>query len=137
MHYEKNNSLELFFCYNKFMMDNRKIIGGSGEDIAAEYLEEKGYKIINRNLKVRYGEIDILAEDNDMIVLVEVKTKTIFKQGTPEEMVDYFKKKKLLLLSRAICQQYPDRTVRIDVVAVDLTEIHPKINHIINAIEGK
>ena len=119
------------------MMDNRKIIGGSGEDIAAEYLEEKGYKIINRNLKVRYGEIDILAEDNDMIVLVEVKTKTIFKQGTPEEMVDYFKKKKLLLLSRAICQQYPDRTVRIDVVAVDLTEIHPKINHIINAIEGK
>ena len=113
-----------------------KNLGNNGEDLAALYLESIKYKIIDRNVNLKYGEIDIIAEDRDFIVLVEVKTKTIFAQGRPEEMINYFKKKKLLLLSRALCQQYPEKNIRIDVVAVDMTLNKPKINHIINAVEG-
>jgi len=104
--------------------------------MAAEFLKSIGYEIINRNVKFKYGEIDIIAGDGDYIIIVEVKTKTSFDQGKPEEMVDYFKKKKLRLLARGISQQYPDKNIRIDVVAVDLTKTEPKINHIINAVEG-
>ncbi|OGD67097.1 hypothetical protein A3F08_00870 [Candidatus Berkelbacteria bacterium RIFCSPHIGHO2_12_FULL_36_9] len=114
----------------------RKKLGSSGEDLATEYLEKKNYKIIFRNLRLKYGEADIIAQDGDYIVIVEVKTKRFFGQGRPEEQVDYFKQKKLRLLARGISQLYPDRNIRIDVIAVDETGLRPKINHIINAVEG-
>lgn len=114
----------------------RKNLGKSGEDLAAEYLISKNYKIISRNFRNRFGEIDIIAQDGDFVVLVEVKTKQYISQGRPEEQVDYFKQKKLRLLARALLKDYPDKTIRIDVVAIDLTLPEPKINHIINAVEG-
>jgi putative endonuclease len=116
------------------MTFQRKQLGASGEDLAAEFLEKLGYKIINRNLRFKVGEIDILAQDNKTIVIVEVKTKRFVHQGLPEEQVDYFKKKKLRLLGRAISQQYLDQPIRIDVIAIDETDFEPKINHIINAV---
>jgi len=118
------------------MTIQRKMLGNSGEEIAANYLEKIYYKILDRNLRLKYGEIDIIARDGDYVVIVEVKTKTVIKQGTPEEMVDYFKQKKLRLLARAVSQMYPNNSIRIDVVAVDETDLNKtKINHIINAIE--
>lgn len=117
------------------MTFQRKQLGASGEDLATEFLEKLGYKILNRNLHLRVGEIDILAQDKDTIVIVEVKTKRYINQGRPEEQVDYFKQKKLCLLARAICQQYPNQQIRIDVIAIDETNFEPKINHIINAVQ--
>lgn len=116
------------------MTMQRKKLGSSGEDLACKYLESEKYEIINRNIKLKFGEIDIIAAKGDYVVLVEVKTKTIFDQGRPEEMVDYFKKRKLRLLARSLCQNYPGKNVRIDVIAVDETQARPRINHIINAV---
>lgn len=118
------------------MSFERKQLGASGEELAEEYLIEKGYKILNRNLHLRVGEIDILAQDGPTIVIVEVKTKKFIHQGRPEEQVNYFKQRKLRLLGRAICQQYPNQPIRIDVIAIDETDFEPKINHIINAVTG-
>lgn len=118
------------------MTTKRKNLGNNGEDLAEEYLTKNNYKIIARNKIYKQGEIDIIAQDGDYIVLVEVKTKTIFDQGTPEEMVNYFKIRKLKLLGKVLSKEYPNNDLRIDVVAVDLTSRTPKINHIINAIEG-
>lgn len=116
------------------MSFERKQLGASGEDLAAEFLEKLGYKIIQRNLRLKVGEIDILAQDDETIIVVEVKTKRYTHQGLPEEQVDYFKKRKLCLLARAITQQYPNQAIRIDVIAIDETEFEPKINHIVNAV---
>lgn len=113
----------------------RKKLGSSGEDLAEDLLRDKGYEILTRNLRLRYGEIDIVAQDGDYIVLIEVKTKTHFEQGRPEEKVDYFKKKKLRLLARALVKEYPNQNIRIDVMAVDFSLPKAKINHIINAVE--
>lgn len=117
------------------MKNQKKKLGNSGENLAIEYLENKNYKIIERNKKFKYGEIDIIAEDRDYIVIVEVKTKTIFDQGRPEEMINWYKKRKLQLLALGVNQLYPNKNIRIDVVAVDKTSIKPKIKHIINAVE--
>lgn len=116
------------------MTKQRKILGNSGEDLATDFLKSKNYKILDRNVKLKYGEIDIIASTSDYIVIVEVKTKSVINQGIPEEMVDYFKKKKLTLLARAISQNYPDKNIRIDVIAIDKTGTSVKINHIINAV---
>lgn len=113
----------------------RKQLGASGEDLATNFLEENGYKILQRNKRFKFGEIDILAQDGEFVVLVEVKTKTNLEQGRPEEKVDYFKKRKLIMLAKALEQIYPGRNIRIDVVAVDKTQFNPKINHIENAVE--
>jgi len=117
------------------MTFKRKKLGNNGENIAVNFLESKNYQIINRNYRNKFGEIDIIARNGDYIVLVEVKTKTIFDQGLPEEHVDYFKQKKLKLLARSLEQIYPENNIRIDVVAVDMSQDKPQINHIINALE--
>lgn len=116
---------------------NRKTTGQSGEDLAAKFLKKNGYKILERNLSTNLGEIDLLARHKNDIVVVEVKTKSTSRFGEGYEMVNYFKKKKLLSLARQIGAQYPGKTVRIDVISVDLSFEKPKINHYINAVEDE
>ena len=65
--------------------DNKKT-GNKGEDLATEYLEKKGYKIIERNFRTRFGELDIVCWDAQILVFVEVKTKIGHDFGEPEEM---------------------------------------------------
>lgn len=117
------------------MILERKALGKSGEDLAAEFLKTQNYQIIARNSRNKFGEIDIIAKDGDFVVLVEVKTKQYISQGRPEEQVDWFKQRKLRLLARALSKDYPENSIRIDVVAIDLTLPEPKINHIVNAVE--
>lgn len=117
------------------MTKKTKKLGNKGENEACKFLEKNEFKILKKNYRSRYGEIDIIAEDGDYIVLVEVKTKIIFDQGSPEEMVDSHKQKKLLLLARELQSIYPNNNIRIDVIAIDYSNNVPKINHIINALE--
>ncbi len=112
----------------------RKQLGASGEDLAEKFLRRKNYKILSRNIRLKFGEIDILAQNKDDIVLVEVKTKTSDDFGKPYEEVDYFKKKKLSQLARAISQKYPDKNIRIDVISIQMNE-PPEIEHLENAVE--
>lgn len=72
-------------------------IGRAGEDAAAAFLLEQGYRILARNLRYRFGEIDIVAEESGVLVFVEVKTRRGESFGTPAEAVTY---RKQLQLSR-------------------------------------
>ncbi|MCX6806997.1 MAG: YraN family protein [Candidatus Berkelbacteria bacterium] len=112
----------------------RKNLGKSGEDLATLFLQKKGFKILGRNIRLKFGEIDILAQDNKDIVLVEVKTKTGDQYGEPVDEIDFFKKKKLWQLARALSQKYPDKNIRIDVISVKIQK-EVKIEHIVNALE--
>lgn len=118
--------------YNK--KQNKKT-GNLGEDEAAKYLEEKGYKIVERNLELPFGEIDILAKDKRTIVIVEVKTVRGSGFGLAQELVRFKKQKKLILLASALEQKYPKSTIRIDVIGVEMKSGEPKITHLESAVE--
>lgn len=115
------------------MTFQRKSLGSEGEELALQFLLNKGYKEIRRNLRLFCGEIDLLMEDKDTLVICEVKTKSSGEFGVPQEEVDYFKRKKLIQLGKALWQLYPNHPIRIDVVAVDAAT--KKIDHIISAVE--
>jgi len=109
--------------------------GQKSERIAADFLKGKHYKIIGTNLNYSFGEIDILARDKSDIVVVEVKAKSTRGFGAGFEMVNFYKQKKLLLLAKNLQKKYPEATIRIDVVSVDLSQNPPKILHFKNAVE--
>ena len=75
-------------------------IGNYGEDIACSYIEQKGLKIIERNYRCEFGEIDIIAYDNEYIVFIEVKYRKSLKFGYPSEAVN--KKKQTNIKNSAI-----------------------------------
>ena len=102
-------------------MDSREI-GALGEKIAAEYLTGLGYVIRERNFRSREGEIDIIAEKDDFLVFVEVRTRRSLSFGTPEESVTAKKKERLIALTQAYMEDREDlpSSWRIDVVALEL-----------------
>ncbi|MBB6217792.1 putative endonuclease [Anaerosolibacter carboniphilus] len=117
---------------------NREI-GIQGENAAIRYLVNQGYVVIERNYRSRYGEIDIIAKDNNMIVFVEVKTRSNLAYGRPAEAIDYRKTRHL----RYTAQQYIqwkglyDCGCRFDAIEVVIGSLNTrsKINHIRNIIE--
>lgn len=101
----------------------RKEFGDSAERVAALYLEQNGYRILARNVRTRYGEIDIIAEDADGIAFVEVKARRTRKYGAPEEALTPRKQLKLVQLADAFIaenEMFADRAWRIDVAAIEL-----------------
>jgi len=113
------------------MVDTRQL-GASGEDRAAVYLSHLGYEILDRNRRYSFGEIDILARDGKVIVLVEVKTGRTGQFGYAIERVGPKKQRKLRQLASRLEQDYQMATVRIDLVNVDGEEA---VTHIKNALE--
>lgn len=102
-------------------MGYKKRLGGWGETIAAEYLAGNGYVILERNFRTQYGEIDLIVLDKDILVFVEVKTRTSRKFGYPEEAISPKKKEHLLASAQAYIQthQEMERDWRIDVIAIE------------------
>lgn len=74
-------------------INEKNELGKIGEQIAAEYIEKLGYKIIKRNFYCKQGEIDIIAQDNQEIVFIEVKTRTSTNYGRPSEAINKMKLK--------------------------------------------
>lgn len=98
-------------------------VGKRGEDLATAYLQEKGYKMLERNYRKQYAEIDIIALSPDnCLVFVEVKTRTSRTFGTPFEAITYRKLKPLTQAALYYQMTHKDlpRAMRIDAVAVEL-----------------
>ncbi|SCG83465.1 UPF0102 protein [Proteiniborus sp. DW1] len=116
------------------MGNNTRNIGLIGENIAVNYLLDNGYKILDRNFRVKAGEIDIVAQICQTIVFVEVKSRTSNRYGLPYESVNYKKQQKIIRVAqnyinfkRLINYEY-----RFDIIEVYLNADR-KINHIQNA----
>jgi putative endonuclease len=77
-------------------MSNKIKIGKLGEDLAAKYLTKNGYKIITKNYRTRDGEIDLVCQKDNLLVMVEVKTRTNARFGYPEESIDNQKLNKII-----------------------------------------
>ena len=72
-----------------------KRLGARGEDIAVSFLREKGYRILEKNFRVKIGEIDIIAKDADTYCFIEVKTRRTQSRGSALEAVSNFKQRRL------------------------------------------
>ena len=102
---------------------NRKALGELGERWARDYLEKRGYRIRETNFHCREGEIDIVAQHEDSLVFVEVRTKTGSAFGTPEESVTTAKQEKLASVAMSYLQTHDGLPSewRIDVVAIEVS----------------
>ncbi len=120
------------------MSSKRKEVGAIGEKLAADFLKKHGYKIIQRNFRCREGEIDIIAQKDECLVFVEVRTKKNTAFGTPEESVTLSKREKLISLADSYLQTLRNQPPfwRIDVVAVELGPNNKvsRLEHIENAV---
>lgn len=119
------------------MSNATKNLGQSGESFAVKYLESKGYKIIARNFRIRYAEIDIVAELNDEIIFVEVKTRSNTRRGLPAEAVNLHKQKKIIEAASVFLQddKFFNRPCRFDVIEIYSNGKNFELRHIENAFE--
>jgi putative endonuclease len=93
--------------------------GKAAEDFAAKYLEEKGYKIIERNFRSGKGEIDLITLQNNWIVFFEVRYRKNNDYGYPEQTISNKKEKLLLDTSVEYCRlKNWEGNVRFDVIAL-------------------
>ena len=114
--------------------DDKRSKGNIGEDLAVRYLKSQGYKILDRNFHCRVGEIDIIAQENQTLVFVEVKTRWSKKFGEPQEAVTPWKLKSIIKTGQYFKLLHPklSEDLRIDVVAIDLESKFPKVELIKN-----
>ena len=114
----------------------KKQFGDRGEDIAADFLSNNNFKIIERNYRYGHGEIDIIAKDGEILVFIEVKTRKNLEFGPPELAITKSKQSQIRKISEAylIDKNITDMDCRIDVVAILMEKnLPPKITHIENA----
>ncbi|MDD5005220.1 MAG: YraN family protein [Candidatus Omnitrophica bacterium] len=97
-------------------------LGRKGEDLAVDFLKQKGYKIIQRNYKNKLGEIDIIAKERKTLCFVEVKTRTSLKFGYPQEAINIFKQRQLNKVALSYLRQYNllNLPARFDIVSIIL-----------------
>lgn len=100
----------------------RQQTGRTGEDLACRALKEKGYRIIERNYRCRFGEIDIVASKAGCLVFVEVRSKTGAAFGTPAESVTAEKKRRLISAVMSYLDSHTNlpENWRIDFVSVNI-----------------
>ena len=106
--------------------------GELGEKLALEYLENKGYRFVDRNFHSAFGEIDLIVEDDDYLVFVEVKTREDDSFGPPEATVHIHKQNRLYFTTQFYLSLNPSRKYkRFDVITVLLNS--GEIKHIEDA----
>jgi len=115
---------------------SNKITGNYGEDLAVNFLKKQGYKILERNYRIRGGEIDIVCMDGDYLVFVEVKSRLSDEYGPPEESMTPWKIKYLLKTAQfyLLKMDWGDKPYRLDFIGIDFVEDkeNPKIELIKN-----
>lgn len=111
-------------------------IGNRGEDLACQYLKKNGYKILEKNFRIKGGEIDIVALDNNFLVFVEVKTRYSHEFGLPKEAMTPWKIRYLLKTAQfyLVKAKWGEKPYRLDFVGVDFTDNpeNPKLELIRN-----
>jgi putative endonuclease len=112
--------------------------GKIGEAAATEYLKNLGYKILARNFRTRWGEIDIIARDGDCLVFAEVKTRADERYGAPEEAVTRTKQQHLVKAGQIYLSQTKQAHAlwRIDVLALLKQNDGFLVRHLKNAVTG-
>jgi putative endonuclease len=125
---------------SKSLAGERIATGRLGENLAREHLSQGGYTIIAQNIRTPYGEIDLIAQQDDTWIFVEVKTRRTHSLGPPEISMSARKQEHLLNAVQFYClNNIPQNAAwRIDVIAVQVLgdRMPPEILHFENAVTG-
>lgn len=131
------STAKFFFTQKERTTDTRQKaeeFGVTGEQIARHYLEDKGYVILDRNYHDHHREVDIIALDNDVLVFVEVKTRSSCQFMQPEDAVDHSKRERLIkAANQYILSHKRDEPLRFDIITIVSDDGKMVINHIKNA----
>lgn len=115
-------------------MGTHNELGKKGEQIALKHLENLGYKVLEKNWFYQKAEIDLITQKENVLVVIEVKTRSSIEFGSPESFVS---KSKIKLLSKAIDayieQNNLDLEVRFDIISIVIKNDNPIVEHIENA----
>lgn len=117
-------------------MLNRKAIGSDGEKKAIVFLENQGFRILERNYRSKVGEIDIIALRDSLISFVEVKTRRSNDYGSPEEAVNKKKRRRIIRAAKYYLishNLYDKKDVRFDVLALTRKKSSFEIEYFENA----
>lgn len=114
-----------------------KALGSLGEDRAEEFLKKRGYRILERNYRCPFGEVDIVAEEGGSVVFIEVKTRKSLRFGFPKEAVDRNKMRKLSKVASFYLEEkgLVDRAARFDVVSILFSEGREEIEVLPDAFD--
>ena len=117
--------------------DERQKLGKMGEDLACAELRRREYAILARRHRTRYGEIDIVARDGDVIVFVEVKARAGVTFGDGAEAVTSWKQRRIarMAVDYLARRRWLDRRCRFDVVAVGYEAGVPRVEVYQNAFD--
>lgn len=119
-------------------MDRRRV-GVEGEALARRFLEGLGFRIVEENFVCPMGEIDLIAQDGDVLVFVEVKARRSVRFGGPAEAVHTRKQRQIVRVAEAYLREHRLRVpCRVDVVAVEFPPdgCEPRVELIRNAVQG-
>ncbi|PTT04796.1 YraN family protein [Flavobacterium sp. HMWF030] len=113
-------------------------LGKKGEELAVEYLQENGYEILDRNWTFHKAEIDIIAQKESILAVIEVKTRSSLDFGSPQ---DFVKPKKIQLLIKAVNAYInyrekdfgDDLNIRFDIIAIHKNSETFAIEHLTDA----
>lgn len=118
-------------------MGRNNIAGAWGEAVAAEYLQQKRYKLICSGYRSRFGEIDLIVKDKQFLVFVEVKLRKSDSFAKAYEFVDYRKQTRLRTTASVYLSENPTQLQpRFDVIEVYAPQGIATVNPVINHIEG-
>lgn len=121
-------------------MGYTQVSGKHAEDQACDYLQQRGMRLLERNYTTRYGEIDLIMQDQDTIVFVEVRFRRHAGQVDPLSSIDQHKQRKLTRTAQAYLQQKKLHALppsRFDVVAVTGQNAQYQLEWIKNAFEAQ
>ncbi len=111
----------------------KRTTGQRGEDLAANYLTQRGFVIMERNYRCRWGEIDIICRQGGYLIFVEVRSKTTDRYGTPEESINRAKISRIRKTAMEYLTSHPERKpvkMRFDLIAITFKNKQESINHI-------
>ena len=110
------------------MLGGHLITGKCGEELAAEYLEKRGYILLGKNVQTGRGEVDLVMQRKGIIIFVEVKTRTRKDEFSPSQRVDHLKIQRLSRAAEAWLQRKyergaPEMRAQIDVIGIAADEV--------------
>lgn len=115
-------------------MAEHNITGQKGEELAANYLKEQGYIVLETNWRFKNLEADIIASKGDTLIVAEVKTRTSNFFGEPETFVTRQKQKNLIKTAHEYIERKQlDLEVRFDIISIVMNSSGSKVNHIESA----
>lgn len=116
---------------------DRQTLGRKGEDLAASFLVKKGMKLVDKNVQTRYGEIDLIFRDGEVIVFTEVKTRSGPVEIDPRLAIDLEKRRRLSKSALNFLNEkgWQNQNARFDVVCIIMEGAKPCFDYIMDAFD--